>query len=130
MFFFFDIYQNATKIPKTRTFLQFIIYAEGKKVKYKCESDHLIIEFFGEVDDHYAKNVRNDIDNLILKKNPRTVIFDFSHVSFVDSTGIGLIFGRYKRLLQCNGELLLRNIPSQVDKVFRASGVYSICPKI
>lgn len=99
-------------------------------MKYKCESDHLIIEFFGDVDDHCAKNMRNDIDALISKQNPRAVVFDFKNVSFVDSTGIGLIFGRYKKLLQINGELLLRNVPTHVDKVFRASGVYSICPKI
>lgn len=99
-------------------------------MKYKCESDHLIIEFFGDIDDHYAKKIRNDIDTLISKQNPRAVIFDFRNVSFVDSTGIGLIFGRYKKLLQTNGELLLRNVPSYVDKIFRASGVYSICPKI
>lgn len=99
-------------------------------MKYKCESDHLIIEFFGDVDDHNATNMRHDIDALISKQNPRAVVFDFMNVSFVDSTGIGLIFGRYKKLLQINGELLLRNVPSHVDKVFRASGVYSICPKI
>ena len=99
-------------------------------MKYKSESDHLVIEFYGDIDDHYVGKVRNDIDMLISRQAPRAVIFDFKNVSFVDSTGIGLIFGRYKRLLNTNGELLLRNVPSQVDKVFRASGVYSICPKI
>jgi stage II sporulation protein AA (anti-sigma F factor antagonist) len=99
-------------------------------VKFKTENNHLVFEFYGDVDDHYAKQVRNDIDFQISKQNPRVVIFDFKNVSFIDSTGIGLIFGRYKKLLQTNAELLLRNIPSQVDKIFRASGIYSICPKI
>ena len=99
-------------------------------MKYKFESDHLIVEFSGDLDDHCAKNIRKDIDTAISKRLPRAVIFDFKNVAFVDSTGIGLIFGRYKRLLETNGELLLTNVPPHVDKIFKASGVYSICPKI
>ncbi len=130
MFFFFDIFQIVTNSPKPMAFFLFIIYAEGKKVKYIFESDHLIVEFFGDLDDHYAKNIRKDIDDAIARRNPRAVVFDFRNVSFVDSTGIGLIFGRYKKLLETNGELLLKNVPAHVDKIFRTSGVYSICPKI
>lgn len=52
------------------------------------------------------------------------------NVSFVDSTGLGLILGRYKRLSAAGGVLRLKNVPPQVDKVFRASGVYSVVEKV
>lgn len=99
-------------------------------MKYKFQSDQLIIELIGDVDEHYASLIRDKIDDLTQKAHLRRVVFDFSKVSFVDSTGIGLIFGRYKRLSARNVELVLKNVSSQVDKVFRTSGVYSVCPKI
>jgi stage II sporulation protein AA (anti-sigma F factor antagonist) len=99
-------------------------------VKYKLQSDQLIIELIGDVDEHYASTIRNDIDALAQNYHPRRVIFDFANVSFVDSTGIGLIFGRYKKLSARNIELVLKNVSSQVDRVFRTSGIYSVCPKI
>ena len=130
MFFFFLISKNTTISLKTDLFFTFIIYMEAQKVKYKFDYDHLTIEFFGDIDDHCAKKLRNDIDTLISSNNPRVVIFDFKNVSFVDSTGIGLIFGRFKLLSRINAELLLKNIPNHVDKIFRSSGVYAVCPKI
>ncbi|MBR2056190.1 MAG: anti-sigma factor antagonist [Clostridia bacterium] len=99
-------------------------------MKYKYEFDQLIIELYGDVDEHYVKKIRDDIDFLISRQGISSVVFDFKNVSFVDSTGLGLIFGRYKKLLARKVELLLRNVPSHVDRVFRASGVYSVCPKI
>ena len=99
-------------------------------MKHKFQFDNLYIHFVGDIDDCYVKKIRGDIDNLISRQGLRAVIFDFKDVSFIDSTGLGLIFGRYKRLKDNNVELLLQNVPAHVDKVFRARGVYSLCPKI
>ena len=129
-FFFIAKSKFATTSVKSLAFLPFIIYAEGAKVKYKYEFDQLIIELYGDVDEHYVKKIRDDIDFLISRQGISSVVFDFKNVSFVDSTGLGLIFGRYKKLLARKVELLLRNVPSHVDRVFRTSGVYSVCPKI
>lgn len=99
-------------------------------MKYKYEYDKLIIKFYGDMDERYVKTIRDEVDHLIEKPTFSAVVFDFKNVSFVDSTGLGLIFGRYKKLINKNVELLLQNVPSHVDRVFRTSGVYSVCPKI
>ena len=99
-------------------------------MKHKFQFDNLYIQFMGDIDDFYVKKIRDDIDHLISKQALRAVIFDFKNVSFIDSTGLGLIFGRYNRLKDNNVELLLQNVPAHVDKIFRASGIYSLCPKI
>ncbi|MDE6301974.1 MAG: STAS domain-containing protein, partial [Clostridia bacterium] len=49
-------------------------------------------------------------------------------VTFIDSTGLGLVLGRYKKLRAKLAEVLLRNVPPQVDKVFRTSGLYAFVP--
>ncbi len=99
-------------------------------MKHKYEFDQLLIYLIGDVDEHYVSKIRDKIDGLILVTGLRKVIFDFNNVSFVDSTGLGLIFGRYKKLASRGIELLLQNVPAHVDRVFRTSGVYSVCPKI
>ncbi len=99
-------------------------------MKYKYEFEQLSIQLIGDVDEYYVSQIREKIDALTLVTGLKRVIFDFAKVSFIDSTGLGLIFGRYKKLASRNVELLLKNVPSHVDKVFRTSGVYSVCPKI
>ena len=83
MFFFFLISKNTTISLKTDLFFTFIIYTEAQKVKYKFDYDHLTIEFFGDIDDHCAKKLRNDIDTLISSNNPRVVIFDFKSIDVI-----------------------------------------------
>ena len=58
------------------------------------------------------------------------MVFDLKDVSFVDSTGLGLILGRYKKLSASGGVLRLKDVPPQVDRVFRMSGVYTVVEKV
>lgn len=90
----------------------------------------LYVILTGDVDELASRTLRGRIDDEILSARPKIVVFDFSKVGFVDSTGLGLIFGRYKKLAGMGAELLVANVPAHVDKVFRASGVYTVCPKI
>ena len=56
----------------------------------------LTIYLQGEIDHHTAGNIRNRTDNEILRHSPEELILDFSGVSFMDSSGVGLVIGRYK----------------------------------
>ena len=63
-------------------------------------SGNLIIAYLiGEIDHHSAAVIREKIDNTISFKKPQHLILDFKNVSFMDSSGIGLVMGRY-RLMQ------------------------------
>lgn len=99
-------------------------------LNYQYINGSLNIRFDGDIDEHAARRLRDELDRLIEAKPITKAVFDFTDVTFVDSTGLGLIFGRYKKLLSRGAELLIKNVPSQVDRVFRASGVYTVCPKI
>ena len=54
------------------------------------------------------------------------MILDFAKVPFMDSTGIGVLLGRYKKITNAGAELCVRNLNMQIDKVFRISGLYQI----
>lgn len=94
------------------------------------ERDTLTFGFHGDIDEFSCRGMRGEIDELIAAERPSAVVFDLSDVGFVDSTGLGLILGRYKKLSAAGGVLKLKNVPPQIDKVFRASGVYSALEKV
>lgn len=99
---------------------------------YKTDANgrNLTVRFYGEIDEHCAADVRRRLDEMLDGSNAATVIFNMSGVTFVDSTGLGFILGRYKKLRKRGAELCVTGVCPQVDKVFRASGVYSVCPKV
>lgn len=66
------------------------------------DGDRLIVRIDGELDHFCAQSVRRDLDALLLDRSIRTLILDFSSLTFMDSSGIGVVLGRY-RLLRDRG---------------------------
>ncbi len=67
-------------------------------LEFEVKNDKLIVHMIGELDHHSAEEVRNKIDDRLERDNIKKLIMDFSHVSFMDSSGIGVVIGRYKKL--------------------------------
>lgn len=100
-------------------------------LKYLYRGNNLLISLCGEIDEFSSRTLRGELDSLIDDTKPlKSVTIDLKAVSFVDSTGLGLIIGRYKKLRAQGAELTLSNVPANIDKVFKTSGVYNIAPKI
>ena len=98
------------------------------KVKISYRGTTLIVSLAGELDHHSAEYVRQKIDNELMKSSNRDVILDFSDVSFMDSSGIGVVIGRYKNIQKLNGKLAIINLNSQVRRIFEMSGLLKIIP--
>lgn len=81
----------------------------------ECEiimtTDTLIAMLDGEIDHHTAKGVREKIDSEIETNSPKILVLDFSDVTFMDSSGIGLIMGRYKLMKASGGEIRIKRMP-------------------
>ena len=73
------------------------------EIIYEMTGDTLTAQLMGELDHHAAAKVRGDIDDTMDRYGAMNLIFDFSRVTFMDSAGIGVVLGRYKRL-QTGGE--------------------------
>ncbi len=80
-------------------------------------------ELIGEIDHHSAKNARMEIDALIQQKKPAELRLDFSGISFMDSSGIGLIMGRYRMMLLYGGVLRVVNVPHDLERIMILSGL-------
>nr|MBP3681268.1 anti-sigma factor antagonist [Clostridia bacterium] len=92
------------------------------------EDKLLILKITEEIDHHVAEKIRRMADNEITRYMPRKVVFDFNKVSFMDSSGIGMIIGRYKTATMLGGIVEMKNVNPSVQKVLEMSGVLKIIP--
>lgn len=77
----------------------------------------------GEIDHHSAKEIREQIDDAISRAIPRKLVMDFARVTFMDSSGIGLVMGRYKQMTVYSGDVILTGLGTQQKKVMRLAGL-------
>ena len=80
----------------------------------------------GELDHHSSEEVRNKIDYRLDNDDITKLILNFSGVTFMDSSGIGVVIGRYKKLAMKNGSLFVVSVSNRVKKIFELSGMYKI----
>lgn len=83
----------------------------------------MTVMLIGEIDHHSAKNVREETDALIQQMHPSELCLDFSGVSFMDSSGIGLIMGRYRMMMLYGGVLRVVNVPHDLERIMILSGL-------
>ena len=99
-------------------------------VRYKKTGGDVTVYVFGELDECSASKTKDILDKLIYDNaNSKKFVFDLSGVSFMDSTGIGLLIGRYKKLRQFNVPAYISGATVSTEKVLDLAGLYSIMPK-
>ena len=76
----------------------------------------------GEIDHHTAKEMRETIDNAVELNMPTLLVLDFKDVSFMDSSGIGLVMGRYRNLMKTGAELHIMGAPPNIYKMLKLAG--------
>ena len=96
---------------------------EEKRFLHKIEDGVLEIKLTGEIDHHSAVNVRSEIDGLIFESRPKKVVLDLSEISFMDSSGLGLIMGRHSLIKDLGGTLSLRAPTVAVMKILSLAGM-------
>ena len=77
----------------------------------------------GEIDHHTASLIRMGIDDAILHKRPEELILDFGGVTFMDSSGIGLVMGRYKLMKTIGGKITVQNLSPSAYRVMKLAGL-------
>jgi anti-anti-sigma factor len=106
-------------IKKERTNMESKFYEKDKLLVFKITD---------EIDDCNVQKIRRRADYEIERYMPRKVVFDFDRVTFMDSSGIGLIIGRYKFTNMLGGKLEVANLTQSVKKIFEMSGILKLIP--
>jgi stage II sporulation protein AA (anti-sigma F factor antagonist) len=98
------------------------------QIKFSNKGSTLIASINGELDHHTIEYIREKIDSEIIKSTTKNLVFDFSNVSFMDSSGIGVIMGRYKNIKKLNGQAALINVNMHIRRILEMAGVLKIVP--
>ena len=96
--------------------------------KFYEEDKLLVFKITDEIDDCNVQKIRRRADYEIERYMPRKVVFDFDSVTFMDSSGIGLLIGRYKFTNMLGGKLEVANLTQNVRKIFEMSGILKLIP--
>ncbi|MDL2206812.1 anti-sigma factor antagonist [Eubacteriales bacterium OttesenSCG-928-N13] len=88
------------------------------------------IKLTGELDHNYANQIRPQLDDLISDPTIKRLVFDLDELHFMDSSGIGMIIGRYKLMARRGGRVAVRCGNRQIDRIFEMAGLYQIIEKL
>jgi len=99
------------------------------RLSFETISQNLIVRLDGELDHHTAEEIRNEIDKEIDKNNSKNIIFDLSNMNFMDSSGIGVVIGRYKKVSKLGGQAAVVHMNSRIERIFKMSGLLNIVKK-
>ena len=101
-----------------------IFYAMQEEVKMR--EQELLYKMPKELDHHCAKMLIASIDNMVDKRGVRRLVLDFEETCFMDSSGIGVIIGRSRKMKFLDGELVVCGVTPRIERIFEASGLYKI----
>jgi stage II sporulation protein AA (anti-sigma F factor antagonist) len=95
-------------------------------MKYEVQENYLTIFLPKDVDHHYSEEIKREADQIIDRNHIKYVIFDFEQTGFMDSSGIGVIMGRYKKVYMFGGGVFAVHTNQRMKKILKMSGVTKI----
>ncbi|MDO4345459.1 MAG: anti-sigma factor antagonist [Eubacteriales bacterium] len=93
---------------------------------FKVNGTDLTVMVPVELDHHNAEKIKRGADRMIESSNIRRIIFDFRRTRFMDSSGIGMIMGRYKNMRFMGGAVIAVHVNGRVQRILRLSGIYKV----
>src|SRR5690606_8484618 len=101
---------------------------QGVSMSANIEHTHnaVIVRLIGELDHHNADRVRSQIEQAMRKEQVKHVVMDLQQLTFMDSSGIGVILGRYKQVKAKGGKLIICNANRSVNRLLELSGLFKI----
>ena len=100
------------------------------QIKHRIYNNVLYLVLSGELDENTSHFAKSNMDNLLEQSGFNQVIIDLSELEFMDSTGVGVLIGRYKKMKENNIPIFICNPSTHAEKIFKMTGLYDIMPKI
>ncbi|MBU5466315.1 anti-sigma F factor antagonist [Virgibacillus sp. MSJ-26] len=98
----------------------------GLTYTFDVRENVLIVRLAGELDHHEAELLRDEWKQMMYHNPIKHVIVNLSDMTFMDSSGLGVILGRYKETLQLGGEMVVCSISPSIKRLFEMSGLFKI----
>ena len=97
---------------------------------YEKRNGTLRVRLDGELDHRRTVEIRAELDSLLADPGVRRLVFDLSGLEFMDSSGIGMMIGRYKLMRRRGGSVAVMPGGARMDRIMRLSGLYEIIEKL
>lgn len=98
-------------------------------IEYEMTGNILVAIISGELDHHSAQKAREDMDRTYEAFLAVNLILDFQGVSFMDSSGIGVVMGRYNKTMEKGGKIYITGCSKYIEKILSMAGVFTIISK-
>ncbi|MCL2858033.1 MAG: STAS domain-containing protein [Oscillospiraceae bacterium] len=92
-------------------------------VRVYLADEIMTAHLLGDIDHHSSREIREEIDERAGRAHPSRLVMDFRDVTFMDSSGIGLVMGRYALMQELEGELVVENMPEHIKRVMKLAGL-------
>lgn len=83
----------------------------------------LAVRLSGDIDHHSTQDIRENIDRELMRRGVRNLMMDFSGTGFMDSSGIGLVMGRYKKVSSLGGKVIICGMSKSIKRMFNMCGM-------
>ena len=99
---------------------------ENASTQMSYDDKNLYATLSGEIDHHTAKAIRRELDEQMCRFRPMVSVLNLKQVSFMDSSGVGLVMGRYRQMKLLGGALRVKNYSDSVYRIFAMSGLEAL----
>lgn len=96
---------------------------EHTSFTYEAREQMLIIHLPKELDHHNCRSLKSDTDLLLAENYINRIVFDFTHTTFMDSSGIGVLLNRYKQMAASRGSVAYYGAGPQVKRILELGGM-------
>lgn len=93
------------------------------QITYEEIQDVLILHLPTEIDHHSSREIKENTEKYLRENRIRHIVFDFSRTTFMDSSGIGALMGRYKRMRERGGSVMICHVDDRIRRLLRISGM-------
>ena len=93
------------------------------QMKAYSSEGNLVVKLEGEIDHHSVADIRDELDRMIYENKPQTMILELSGIDFMDSSGLGLVLGRYRRLSERGARMFIKNPGTRTERILAMAGV-------
>ena len=93
---------------------------------YEVRGPVLVAELFGEMDHHASEMMRGNLDSMMERSQTSCLLMDFGRVTFMDSSGIGIVLGRYRKISSSGGHMAVCCCSPKIQTILNMAGVLSV----
>lgn len=97
---------------------------------YERRHQTVTVRLANELDHRAATQLKGELDNLLADRSIRRLVLDLQRLKFMDSSGIGLIIGRYKQMARRGGSVAVINPDAHMDRIFQMAGLYELVERM